>query len=226
MLNRRSSARSSVSSPASRNRCSPSRRSCRVASTNRSSGGARSTKSSSWASTSPGPRSCASSITSHSRSASGARSVSSRSTTAQPSRSGAAVSGRTSAAPAAVPRSASATTDPKPPRIALIAAHGHPCGLLRQARLGDPRPHQHRLPAPSRRRHPDHPLRPGQPPEQRGPGHDSSADGRSSRNLRGPWPAGGHRCIHYRLGTTRDTAGPVQTDPRGSRLTRDDLPGG
>jgi hypothetical protein len=101
--------RISLSSPSSRSRCSPSRRSCRVASTNRSSGGARITSNSSWARASAERSSCISSITSQSRSASGVRSFSSRSTTAQPSRSGAAVSSRTSLDPADVPRSAPRT---------------------------------------------------------------------------------------------------------------------
>ena len=108
-LNRRSSARISVSSPSSRNRCNPSRTSCRVASTNRSSAGARITSSSSCRRASAEPSSCRSSITSHSRSPSGARSFSSRSTIAHPSRSGAAVSARTSADPADVWRSAPST---------------------------------------------------------------------------------------------------------------------
>jgi len=54
-LNRRSAARSSASSPSSRSRCSPSRRSCRVASTNRSRSGARITSSSSWRRAHPSP---------------------------------------------------------------------------------------------------------------------------------------------------------------------------
>jgi len=58
-------------SPSSRSRCSPSRTSCPVASTNRSPGGARMISSSSCRSVS-GPSSCTSSTTSHNRSSSGA----------------------------------------------------------------------------------------------------------------------------------------------------------
>ena len=108
-VKRRSAARISVSSPSSRNRCRPSRRSWRVASTNRSPAGARMSSSSSWRSASAERSSCTSSITSQTRSSSPPRSVSSRSTTAQPSRSGAAVRGRTSFDPAAVSRSAPST---------------------------------------------------------------------------------------------------------------------
>ena len=108
-VNRRSLARISVSSPSSRNRCSPSRTSCRVASTNRSPGGARISNSSSCRRAWSEPSSCRSSSTSHSRSSSGARSVSSHSTIAHPSRSGIAVTARTSADPGTVWRSAPST---------------------------------------------------------------------------------------------------------------------
>ena len=108
-VKRRSAARISVSSPASRNRCRPSRRSWRVARTNLSPAGARITSSSNWRSASAERSSCRSSITSQTRSSSEARSASSHSTTSQPSRSGAAIRGRTSFDPAAVSRSAPST---------------------------------------------------------------------------------------------------------------------
>jgi hypothetical protein len=65
--------------------------------------------------------SCRSSITSYSRSSSGARSFSSRSVIVHPSRSGAAVSSRTSADPGTVYRSAPSTASPPPLRIPLIS---------------------------------------------------------------------------------------------------------
>jgi len=77
-------------------------------------------------------------------------------------------------------------TDPEPPRITLIAARRRPRDPPGQARLGDPRPHQHRLPAPGRRRYLDQTLRFGQPPEQRAAGHDCSPHG---RHLSGPEPS-------------------------------------
>ncbi len=109
VLNRRPAVRISVSSPARRSRCRPSRRSWRVTRTNRKAGGARMISSSSWRSASGEHNSCRSSMTSQTRSSSEARSSSSRSTGCQPSRSGAAVSPRTSADPTAVSRSAPVT---------------------------------------------------------------------------------------------------------------------
>jgi hypothetical protein len=126
----------SASSPSSRSRCSPSRTSCRVASTNRRPGGARMISSSSCRSAS-GPSSCTSSTTSHNRSSSGARSVSSRSVIAHPSRSGATVSSRTSADPTAVCRNAASTDsqnpcEPRSPRPAgtHAALPGTPAWLI------------------------------------------------------------------------------------------------
>ena len=98
-VNFRSPARISASSPSSRSRCSPSRMSCRAASTNRSCGGARITSSSSCRNASKEPSSCTSSMTSHSRSCKGARSASSRSTRPHASRSGAADTAWTSPVP-------------------------------------------------------------------------------------------------------------------------------
>ena len=115
-LNRRSAGRSSVSSPSSRSRCSPSRTSCRVASTNRSSSGARSTSSPAAPAAAVCPLNPARAdrrSPARTRSSSGARSLSSRSTIAHPSSSGAAVSSRTSADPGAVWRSAPSTDSQK-----------------------------------------------------------------------------------------------------------------
>ena len=61
------------------------------------------------------------------------RSASNRSTTAQPSRSGAAVSGRTSAEPAAVRRSASSTETQNRCGSCSSFLHRHPGGALGQA---------------------------------------------------------------------------------------------
>ena len=109
VVKRRSAARISVSSPSSRRRCSPSRRSWRVASTNRRVTGARISRSSSCRSSSSLRTSCRSSITSQVRSSRCPSSASKRSTIAQPSRSGAAVRALTTFEPVVVTRSASAT---------------------------------------------------------------------------------------------------------------------
>ena len=169
-VNRRSAARISVSSPSSRSRCSPSRRSCRVASTNRSRSGARITSSSSWASASVEASSCTSSMTSQTRSSSRARSCQ------QPLHDRPAVQvwrrrqrphqrrpGRR------VPQRVG-HRDPEPLRITLPALHRHPRRAPGQARLADPRPQQECLPAPRRRRHLGDPRCCRQPPEQRAAG--------------------------------------------------------
>ena len=71
--------------------------------------------------------------------------------------------------------------DPEPSRITLLAVHRYPRGVPAQASLGDPGPHQHRLPAPSRRRYLNDTFRFGQAAEQRAARHHSSPDGRNGR---------------------------------------------
>ena len=196
-LNRRSSARISVSSPSSRNRCNPSRTSCRVASTNRSSAGARITSSSSCRRAWSEPSSCTSSITSHSRSSSGARSFSSRSTIAHPSRSGAAVSSRTSADPADVRRSAPSTASQN--RCGSRSSRPTGTHAARSARpaCADPGPQQHRLAAPRRRRHHRHPPRRPQPLPQPRTGHHCRPGGAAAehRMHRDHVPCAGDRLV-------------------------------
>ena len=109
---------------------------------------------------------------------------------------------------------------PEPLWILFPAIYSYPRGVPGQANLGDPRPHQHRLPAPSRRRHLDDSFRFDQPPKQRAARHDSSSDGRSGRNFWSSWLAGGPRDALYRPGAHREVAGPVTMDSGRSHLTR------
>ena len=76
---------------------------------------------------------------------------------------------------------------PEPLRIPLLPPHRHPRGAALQARLADPGPQQHRLPAPRRRRHHRHPRPRPKPPEQPNTRNDSSRTrGDSSTGLRPP----------------------------------------
>ena len=116
--------------------------------------------------------------------------------------------------------------DPEPSRITHLAVYRYPRGVPGQASLGDPGPHEHRLPAPGRRRYLDDAFRFGQSPEQRAARHDSSSDGRSGRNIRGSGLVGGRRGAPYRPGANCGVAGPVKTDSERSQLARDHLAGG
>ena len=99
---RRSGARSSASSPASRRRCRPSAGSSRVASTTRSPAGRRVTSISNHASASSEASSCRSSITRSSGSWSRSSSPRSRSTTGAPAKRGVGLTRSTTSSPAAV----------------------------------------------------------------------------------------------------------------------------
>jgi hypothetical protein len=89
-----------------------------------------------------------------------------------------------------------------------------------QAGLGDPRPHQHRLPAPRRRRYLNDAFRFGQSPVQRAPGHDSSCAGRSGRNIKeSGLVARRHDAPERPDGST--VTGPVKTGSERSQVARD-----
>ncbi len=162
----RSSARISLTSPSSRKRGNPSRRSRRVTSTNRSSAGERINRSLSWRSASPERSSWRSSSTNHSGPSIAARSVSRRSTIASAFRSGFGVIA--SMAPRSSARAAkrAQNREPEALRVLLRALHGDPRGALASARLGDPGAQQRCLAAACRRRHDRHASLFGQPGEQ------------------------------------------------------------
>ena len=158
-VKRRPSARISVSSPASRSRCRPSRRSCRVESTNRSPAGARMSSSSSWRIASAERSSCRSSMTSQTRSCQAAQigeqplddrpavQIGSRRQRPDQLRPGGGVPQRAE------------HRQPEPLRVAFLTLHRHPRGTLGQAALADPGAQQERLPASRRRRYLGHPPR-------------------------------------------------------------------
>ncbi len=115
---------------------------------------------------------------------------------------------------------------PEPLRILFPAIYRYPRGVLGQASLGDPGPHQHRLPAPGGRRYLDDAFRFGQALEQRAARHDSSFDGRNSRNVRSPWLLDGCHGALCRPGANCEVAGPIKTDSGRSQLARGHRAGG
>ena len=133
---RRSSARISVTSPSSRKRGRPSRRSRRVTSTNRSSAGERISRSLSWRNPSLERSSWRSSSTNHSGSSIAVRSASSRSTIASAFSSGFGVIASMTPDPALRAAQLAQYREPEALRVLLLALHRDPRGALA---LGPPR---------------------------------------------------------------------------------------